>query len=97
MKSLRLAIKLGQKLMAHDYAEAYDRHYQKWGRVEMTFRAQDSGTSLVEWRRGGKLHKPCEVEKAELLAAFKADDEAEARDRRLFYSIIALYGPRWWD
>ena len=101
MKSLRLAIKLGDLLLTDNYQKFYNLHYAKWGAVEMgteeILDGPGKGNFRCTWTRDGKPHKPSPEERHEFIEAIEADLRVERQHRRRFYAIIAKYGPSWWD
>jgi hypothetical protein len=98
MKSLRLAIKLGDLLLRDSYLKFVEAHYAKWGRPKIVFKPEESKiTSKLEWERDGKPHKPSAQETTELREAWEADHRREQKHRRWFYAIIREHGQRWWD
>lgn len=99
-KSLRLVIRLLQRLRADKYSYFYDRHNKKWNPtgIETTFeKLPDSELlEMVSYRH----HLPAdqqEREGAELRRAFELDDAMQARDAKWCFNIMAKYYRHWWD
>lgn len=101
MKSLRLAIKLGDLLLNDEYTKYYDLYIKTWGETHCEFEEIVAGRFKGNYRlirlRDGKVWEPCEKEKAELDEAWKKDARRQQKHRRWFYGIIAQHGERWWD
>lgn len=98
MKSIRLAIKLGERYMNRDYFRFYDIHNKKWGKTEMGFEPIEGSTHfLMITLKNGSKYERSEQETKELLESSYADDREKDRDRRNFYRIIEKYGRLWWD
>jgi hypothetical protein len=101
MKSLRLAIKLGDLLLKDEYTKFYDLHTKAWGETEMAWEeileGPSKGNYKLYWTRDKKRVEFSEQEKAELSIAWEKDARREQKHRDLFYRIIATHGQRWWD
>lgn len=95
LKALRLAIKIGDRMMEGNYHKFYDLHHKKWGEREILW---NDDTPFVNGSRPVKWNRECsEEESAELIIAFKIDERLEQRDYNLFYGIIAKYSRGWWS
>lgn len=98
MKSIRLAIKLGERYMTRRYFRFYDLHDKKWGKTEMGFEPiEGSDHFLMITLKDGVKYERTDQENKELLEAVTKDDNEKLRDRRNFYKIIEKYGRYWWD
>jgi hypothetical protein len=99
-KSLRLVIRLLQRLRADKYSYFYDRHNKKWNPtgIEMTFEELPDSELLemVTYRHQLPAEEQ-EREGAELRRAFELDDAMQERDARWCFSILAKYYRHWWD
>lgn len=93
MKSIRLAIKIGDKLLEDRYMKHYDLHVAKWGRI--THHSEPiPGSPNFKMVPSREMS---DKERKEFLEAFETDDRIRARHRRWFYDIIKVHGERWWD
>ena len=98
IKSLKLAIKVGERLHKDAYTYAYNRHEKKWGHLQVDFEPNENGSgSIMKTRRDNVTDADKEQEKIEILAAFESDDAAQTRDARLFFGIINAHYKAWWD
>lgn len=101
-QSLRLTIRLLDKLHADDYSYFINRHNVKWYGTrypECGFEDLNDGSDCSRMVFPSE-HLPedkQEKERAEHIAAWDADDALKTRDRRWAFSIIAKYYPYWWD
>jgi hypothetical protein len=92
MKSLRLAIKLGERYLADDY-------YKSTVNFEMDIKlySKDDKLYQIVWI-DVDTGQPATKEKLEAWRAeYDRADEKQERDRSLFYRIIEKYGNYWWD
>lgn len=100
-KSLRIAIKLCERLWKHDYMDRWHRkHDAKWGELKTWFEELDdgSGCSRMHFERpNAKTPEEKEQERKEMLAGLKLEAKIEQRDRDLLFKIMAKYMPYWWD
>lgn len=100
VQSLRLVIRLLDRLVKDEYSKHYDKHGKKWGHSE--FIADTDEQSSTYGRTVLKYPHPVTPEQdeqrtQELRAAFDADDQTRTRDSRLCFSIMSKYLPYWWD
>lgn len=96
-QSLRLAIKLGEKLIKHDYFHFSGLHNAKWGEIEFIEKVDAQGRKYTGMGRSGVPKEKEEEERAEFLKACRLDDSIKARDYRWFFNIIQKYQEAWWD
>ena len=96
-QSLRLAIKLGEKLLKDDYHYHSTLHSEKWGELEFIEKTDESGRKYTGMGRSGVSPEQEDQERAEAMEAYRKDDSVKARDSRWFYSIIQKYNESWWD
>jgi hypothetical protein len=102
LHSLRVAIRLGERLREDDYDYASRRHAKKWGELHMDFIPLENepdgfkGSRLDLWR-DNVTPETEEQERQEFLRAIEEDDKQRERDARWFFSIMAKYYRDWWD
>lgn len=97
-QSLRLCIKLGEKLKKEDYHYFHTLHCQKWGDLEFIEKVDNTtGRTYTGMGRPGVSKADEAQERAEFLEACRKDDSIKARDVRWFYGIMAKYQESWWD
>lgn len=98
-QSIRICIKLLNKLAFKDYQHFTELHYTKWGQPEFIFSETDSRLlSQFEIKHKNIItEQDKEQERQEFLEAYKKDEEQERRDVRLLFSIMEKYHKRWWD
>lgn len=96
-QSLRLCIKLGEKLLKDNYFYFTGLHNEKWGKFEFIEKTDESGRKYTGMGRPGVPKEKEEQERAEFLEAYKKDDSVKARDTRWFFEIMAKYQESWWD
>jgi len=98
MKSLKLAIKLGERWMRGDYYRFHDLHEQKYGKIELGWESipGSNNSKSISLKNGKKYERSIE-ERIEFLEAHFADEREQEKHRRLFYNIINKYGRYWWD
>jgi hypothetical protein len=98
MKSLKLAIKLMERVVKHDYNRFLDIHYAKWGQPRYVFEPYKDGMSKMTTIIDSVKTEEDEItERNERIEAYNRDDRIEARDLRLAYAIIGKYSKYWWD
>lgn len=96
-QSLRLCIKLGEKLLKDDYFYFTGLHNEKWGELEFIEKTNESGRKYTGIGRPGVPKEKEEQERLEFTEAYKKDDSVKARDTRWFFGIMAKYQESWWD
>lgn len=96
-QSLRLCIKLGEKLLKDDYFYHSGLHNVKWGELEFVEKTDETGRKYTGMGRSGVTPEQEEQERAEAMEAYRKDDSVKARDTRWFYGIMAKYQESWWD
>lgn len=96
-QSLRLCIKLGEKLLKDDYFYFTGLHNEKWGELEFIEKTNESGRKYTGIGRPGVPKEKEEQERLEFMEAYKKDDSVKARDTRWFFGIMAKYQESWWD
>ena len=98
-QSLRLAIRLIDRLYEDDYSYFYERHNLKWfgkKHPDCEFEKIEGG-SLLRTKRNTLAQGQQEKESDELRAAFAADDALKARDKKWAFAILAKYYEYWWE
>lgn len=96
MKSLRLALKLGDRLLKSEYGQHIEAFERSHGTIGHRFeRVPDTSYSTMRMTVGGI--DATEAQMKAWHAAWAADERREERDRHLFYKIVAKYSPYWWD
>jgi hypothetical protein len=96
-QSLRLCIKLGEKLVKDDYFYFSGLHNQKWGELEFITKTDETGRKYTGMGRSKVPPGQEEQERAEAMEAYRKDDAVRTRDSRWFYSIMQKYQESWWD
>jgi len=98
MKSLKLAIKLGERFLTHDYSRFTAAHDKKYGKLDTDFERIEGSDyyRMIDIKNGVKYTKT-EEEVKDMLDSYRADEREQMRDRRNFYRIIEKYGRHWWD
>lgn len=97
-QSLKLCVKLGEKLRKDDYHYFGGLHNAKWGPVEFIEKTDKAtGRTYTGMGRSGIPVEKEEQERAEFVEAYRKDDSIKARDTRWFYGIMAKYQEYWWD
>lgn len=96
-QSLKLCIKLGEKLLKDDYFYFSGLHNQKWGELEFIEKTDETGRKYTGMARTRVLPEQEEQERAEAMEAYRKDDSIKARDVRWFYGIMGKYQESWWD
>jgi hypothetical protein len=96
-QSLRLCIKLGEKLLEDDYFYFTGLHNEKWGDIEFIEKVDQEGRKYTGMGRPGVPPEKEAEERAEFVEAYKKDDSVKARDTRWFFGIMAKYQESWWD
>lgn len=96
-QSLKLCIKLGEKLFKDDYHYHHSLHDAKWGKIDFVKKTDKEGREYTGMGRPGVPKEKEAEERAEFLEACHKDDSIKARDTRWFYGIMAKYQEAWWD
>jgi len=99
MKSIKLAIKLGERVINHNYRRFYDMHVHKYGKIQYEFEPTDATKQYYQMIliKNNKKYERTQDEIDDLINARSTDEREQGRDRRLFYRIIEKYGRYWWD
>lgn len=104
MKSIRLAIKLGERWLNHDYCKFHDLHEKKWGKLQTNLDnplpedyTPEGNLRWRSWRNGAKTEEEKRQEHLEFFEAVRKDDRLEERDIKNFYKILAKYSRYYWD
>jgi hypothetical protein len=98
MKSIKLAIKLGEKWLNSDYFRFWDLHNKKYGDTEIGWESIPNSTnSLMITLKDGKKYERSEEERKSLIDSHRKDEREKEKHRQLFYKIIAKYGRYYWD
>lgn len=102
-QSIKICIRLLDRLIADSYNYWKDRHYAKWGSPDFDF-VEDSEHEefgklyrMVDKRHRNMSQDDLDKEHEECLAAMKKDEEHKDRDSRLLFSIMNKYYTWWWD
>lgn len=98
-QSIRICIKLINKLSFKDYSYFTDIHYAKWGQPEVKFIKQnDSNYSVMEiTHENAKTEQERNQQSIEFTEAYKKDDRQRQRDTKLLFNIMSKYIELWWD
>ena len=97
LQSLRIALRLLNRINKKQYTYFLDRHDEKWGRPILNFepiQGTNSSNLIIE----RLLVKPGEEpqERVELIEAMRKDEAQQTRDMRLLHNIMAKYSRTWW-
>lgn len=98
LQSLRIALRLLNRINTKEYTYFLDRHDEKWGRPILNLESiQGTNSSKLVIER--LLVKPGEEpqERAEFIEAVRKDEAQQTRDMRLLHNIMAKYSRTWWD
>lgn len=98
LQSLRICIKLLERITKESYDYNLDKHDAKWGSAE--FKAEPNPNS--DWHRvvitrKNVTEETMEQERLEFLEACNKDYKSEQRDMRLLHDIMKKYSKTWWD
>lgn len=97
-QSLRLCIKLAEKLHKTDYSYFMDLHRKKWGAIDFIKKVDPkNGNTYTTLGIPGLTPKQEKLERSEFLKAGKKDDSLEVRDKRWLYTIMEKYQHHWWS
>jgi len=101
IKSLDLAIKIGDRIMEDKYFRYNDMHSKKWGELVTTYtpysRENISGSVVSFSRPKANTEEEIEQEKKENREAYLADEREKSRDIKLYFTIISKYYQYWWE
>lgn len=98
LQSLRICIKLLERIVEDNYSYNTDRHDEKWGKAEFRTEPEpNSPYSRLIVHRDKVTPETEKQERLEFLAACRKDDERETRDIKLLHNIMAKYSRAWWD
>lgn len=91
MKSLRLALKLGQRILD----DKYDDHLVN--NVDVRFEPNGDTTYIMVLVDSKTKRKLTDEELKVRHELWARADRRKDRDRKIFYSILAKYSIYWWD
>ena len=101
LKALKLAIKLGDKLLNSwdSYKQFSDLHNKKWGEVNISFEKVEGSkcSRILSNRPNANTEEEKEKENKELREAWKKDRNREDRDRKIYFGILEKYIDFMWD
>ena len=111
MKSLVLAIKIGEKVVNGEYMRFYDLHGKKWGESKTWTTPMDKDHKDLPEERSDeaeffRMHssrpnantaEEKEMEHREVMLSLAKDHREEQRDIELLYRIVGKYNQYWWD
>lgn len=100
LQSLRLVIRLLDRLVEDDYSYFLDRHNIKWHATkypECGFEDTEDGLCRMVFPGENLPIDQQEQEREEHVAAWDADETARNRDKRWAFSILEKYYSHWWD
>jgi len=98
LQSLRICIKLLERILKGDYNYNSNQHDAKWGAVEFnTKQDPNSNWSELIITRKNVTEETAEQERLEFLEACNKDYKSEQRDIRLLHDIMKKYSKTWWD
>jgi len=99
-QSIRICLKLLNKLAFKDYSYFIDQHYAKWGQPEIKFISESDkpGYSRMEFEHEkARTDDEKEQQRIEFSEAYKRDDKQRKRDLKLLFNIMSKYIDMWWD
>jgi hypothetical protein len=96
MQYIRL---LAQRLAEDDFNRNSDKHEEIWGQKAMSFTPSDDGiTNRLYFIEPITVNSENEqFYKKSWTDAIKADYEDEVASRKLFFTMISKYIPKWWN
>jgi hypothetical protein len=103
IKSLRICIKLLDRLTQGDYDYWLTKHYTKWGYPDFEFVESETNDILgpmkimIDKRNQNRNEAEKNQEKEEFLVAYHADEKHKSRDAKLLFSVMNKYHTSWWD
>jgi len=101
IKSIDMAIKIGDRLIADNYFRFSNMHSKKWGELVTTYtpysRENISGSVVSFSRPKANTEEEIEQEKKENREAYLADEREKSRDIKLYFTIISKYYQYWWE
>lgn len=101
LKALKLAIKLGDRLVEdwNHYSQFRDLHDAKWGKLDMDFEPVEDSNNLrlISSRPNANTKEEKEQELSDFMTALKKDDRRKQRDREIYFKILAKYIEYMWD
>lgn len=99
MRSIRIAIKLLDRLCSDDwYERMLNRHSKKWGESEYWFTPTVDGKFYTaHFRRSNALfEKAKKQEFSEYHVLIDLEHSIKTRDKRLLFAIMDKYLETWW-
>jgi len=91
LQSLRIALRLLNRINKKEYTYFLDQHDEKWGKPILSV----GPIQVIE--RPNVMAYDRTQERAELIEAMTKDDAQEIRDITLLHNIMAKYSRAWWD
>lgn len=95
LQSLRICIRLLDRLTDNDFSVNSDAVTRKWGELEFK-KDTDSEYSVMQRTKVTTQEERTQCNK-ESMVAYTKDDEHQKRYRALFYKILQQYQHRWWS
>lgn len=97
-QSIRICIKLLNKLASNDYMYFVEQHYAKWGEPKINTVDVGNNFSRLEFTyKNVKTPEDKELHRQEFIEATNKDSQQELRDKKLLFSIMEKYMTSWWD
>lgn len=103
LQSIKICLRLLDRLITDNYNYWKNKHYDKWGQPEFDF-VEDSEDeelgklfAMIDKRHNSMNQEELEQEREEYMVAIKKDEEHTQRDSRLLFSIMNKYYTWWWD
>lgn len=99
LQSLRICIKLLNKITEDSYNYNAKLHDAKWGELIVTYSElpYKKYTTMIFNRPNAITKQEQEQEKKELYIAIKKDEAQRTKHVNLLFSIMAKYSRNWWD
>lgn len=106
IQSLRVCLRLLDRLIKDEYNYWIDKNYAKWGHPDFDFVetnehpfSDEFGSlySMVDRRHDNMTEEEILKERDDFMLAMKKDDSHRERDARLLFSIMSKYYTYWWD
>jgi hypothetical protein len=97
IKSLKLSIKLLNKIINFDYDRYSSKHDEKWGKSEIDTIPYGEFFQLKFSRKNAISQEDQDQERIENNIAYDKDDQERQRDLDKLFNIIRKYHICWWD
>lgn len=99
LKSLRLAIKIGERLSGDYFEYPYNRFVQKWGPldwIQLEPTKEGNRVSTIKFRKvtSPTLEERCDAQQR---IAMDKIEKLNTKYNRLFSNILLKYKHRWWS